>query len=132
MKKYISNKSFIRNLVKRVLISNEDYEKALEKIRSYESEVNRIKDWNFSSNDEVILSKLHHYLKLTNELLKHIKKLPVVKHIEPLSQNREYAENMVKHLACYPQKGKRLQHTFVQIIFAHEKWLNNEINARNI
>lgn len=132
MKKFISKKSFIRNLLKRTMDGNESYEMVKEKIRAYGDEATRIKNWSSNTSDEVILSKLQHYLSLTESLLVELKKLPVVVDIEPLTTNRNYAEGLVRYLAYYPQKGRELQHIFTQIIFAHEKWLTNEINARNI
>lgn len=132
MKKIISKRAFIRNMLNRSINGDEQYQMAREKIRAYNAETSRIKYWDEATDDLVIRSKLEHYLRLTDELTKEIRKLPVVKQVTFIGENRDWAENLVKGLAIYPRKGKELKHIFSQIIFSYEKWLNLEINARNI
>lgn len=132
MKKIISKRAFIRNMLNRAINGDEQYQLVREKMRAYNCETARIKCWSDSTDDLVIRSKIEHYLHLTDELTKEIKKLPVVKDVNFIGENREWAENLVRGLALYPRKGKDLKHVFAQIIFSYEKWLNLEINARNI
>lgn len=132
MKKFISKKSFIRNLVDRAINGEQQYQVIRDKIAAYGGEVKRLNRWDDSVTDDVIRSKLSHYLELTTELFETIRKLPVVKEVECVTEHRQWAENLVKYLACYPKKGKDLKITYLQIVFAYEKWLNSEIVARNI
>lgn len=132
MRKMISKQTKIRNLLNRVLNGDEKYVKARAKIDAYYGEVRRINRFNDTVSDEVIRHKITQYLDLVEDIRNSLKELPVVEVSPNLNMNRDWAENLVKHLMSFPIKGKELRIQFANIVFAHEKWLDCEINQRNI
>lgn len=132
MQKIISKHAKIKNLVKRVIHGNDQYDEIKVKIAAANDETKRIKNWNMNTSDEVMYSKLEHYLKLVNCILKDLRNLPVVIDIPTIEENRVWVENLTNNIGLYHQTGKDLQSHFANIVYGYEKLINSEIHARNI
>lgn len=132
MRKIITKQAKIRNLLERAIKGDEKYVSVRANLEAYRGEVDRLNRWTNSCSDEVIRSKLDHYLTLVNGLLKEIRELPVVVDIMYINDNRIWAEGLVQSLIAYPLKGKDLKLRFAQVVFGYAKLIDSEVNARNI
>lgn len=134
MKKMISKTARIRNLMSRVI--NEDkkkqYERASVAIALFKEQSKKVASFHMEDTDQVVLSSIHQYIALADELKKEILPLPVL-HDYDVTAARVWYEDLCKivNYGAGP-KGKELKGLFANVKFAFEKWISVEINAREI